>query len=235
LAKGVKTAVSYRRSAISRFCKMLRISKSVLIGLTLFGAASVAMAQGKVRVPTAEVIAMSAHFNGQEYSNNYLNFSILVPGGWTFYDAGKNAEAVERNKQSAAQMLDAKLETSAQNTQVLFQAIPPNFAGQDKQAILSAGIEKLSSPTTAEKYSADQKALVLGSSNMHVTKDVYGVTYGGVAFSAFDIEGRRKEGTYRQRYLMTVRHGVALFIVATFFDDRQGRIVDASLKTIKFK
>ena len=183
----------------------------------------------------SEAIAAAGVFNGQEYSNSALGFTMLAPGGWSFYDAGQNQAAVTRNKQTAEQMRDAKLETSAANTQVLFQAVPPKFAGQDKQAILSAGIEKLSSPTTQEKYAADQKTLVLGSANAHITKDVYSVTYGGVAFRGFDIEGTRKEGTYRQRYLTTLRRGVALFIVATFFDDRQSGIVDASLRSMKFK
>ena len=184
---------------------------------------------------SAESIAASGTFSGQEYANSALGFSMLAPGGWSFYGAEQNQAAVTRNKQTAEQMRDAKLETEAANTQVLFQAIPPKFAGQDKQAILSAGIEKLTSPTTAEAYATAQKPLVLGSAKAHITKDVYSIPYGGVAFTAFDIEGTRKEGTYRQRYLMTVRRGVALFLVATFFDDRQSAIVDASLRSIRFK
>ncbi|HEY2847676.1 MAG TPA: hypothetical protein VGI80_07650 [Pyrinomonadaceae bacterium] len=187
------------------------------------------------RTTTAESIAAAGSFNGQEYSNSVLGFSMLAPGGWSFYNADQNQAAVMRNKQTASQMRDANLESSAANTQVLFQAIPPKFANQDKQAILSAGIEKLSGQTTIDKYAADQKALVLGASNVRITKDIYAVTYGGTTFAGFDIEGKRNEGPYRQRYLMTVRHNVAIFIVATFFDDRQSAIVDASLRSIKFK
>ena len=184
---------------------------------------------------TAELIAAAGVFNGQEYSNPALGFSMLAPGGWSFYKAEQNQAAVERNKQNASQMRDARLETSAAHTQVLFQAIPPSFGGQDKQAILSAGIEKLSSPTSAEKYAADQKTFVMGSANARITRDIYSVTFGGVTFTAFDIEGTRKQGAYRHRYMMTVRRGIALFIVATFFDDRQSGIVDASLRSMKFK
>lgn len=184
---------------------------------------------------TVVSFAAAGTFSGQEYSNSTLGFSMLVPGGWSFYGAEQNQAAVDRNKEIAAQMRDARLETEAANTQVLFQAVPPKFAGQDKQAILSAGIEKLASPTTPEKYAADQKSLILGTSNAHITKETYNMTYGGAVFAGFDIEGTRKEGNYRQRYLMTVRRGVALFLVATFFDDRQSAIVDASLRSIKFK
>jgi hypothetical protein len=220
LAKGVKT-VFQRREA-----------KTAEVLLLVMLLASAAFAQ---KQQTAESIAASGTFSGQEYTNSALGFSMLAPGGWSFYNAEQNQSAVQRNRQNASQVRDAKLETSAANTQVLFQAIPPKFAGQDKQAILSAGIEKLVAPTTADKYASDQKALVLGSADAHITKDIYKVTYGGIPFAAFDIDGTRKEGAYRQRYLMTIRRGVALFIVATFFDDRQGSIVEASLKSIRFK
>jgi hypothetical protein len=180
-------------------------------------------------------IAAAGTFNGQEYSNSKLGFSILVPGGWTFYDSARNQAAVDQNKQIAAATGDARLQSSAKFTEVLFQAIPPAFGGQDKQAILSAGAEKLEAPMTAGQYASLNKSLVLQQSNAHITKDTSPVTYGGQQFIAFDVEGTRKEGMYRQRYLMTVRHKVAIFVVATFFDDRQERIVAASLSTIKFK
>ncbi|HTH51410.1 MAG TPA: hypothetical protein VL501_05735 [Pyrinomonadaceae bacterium] len=180
-------------------------------------------------------IASAGTFNGQAYSNSKLGFSILVPGGWTFYDASKNQAAIERNKEIAAATGDARLQTSAKYTEVLFQAIPPAFGGQDKQAILSAGAEKLDAPMTTGQYASFNKSLVLERSNAHLTKDASPVTYDGQEFIAFDVEGTRKEGPYRQRYLMTVRHQVAIFIVATFFDDRQEKIVAASLKSINFK
>jgi hypothetical protein len=206
-----------------------KAAKGVLVAMLLTTAAFAQKPQ------TAESIAAAGTFTGQEYANAALGFSILAPGGWSFYGAEQNRAAVERNKQTAARLREARLETEAANTQVLFQAIPPKFAGQDKQAILSAGIEKLGSPTTAEKYAADQKSLILGASTAHVTREIYNVAYGSVPFAGFDIEGTLKEGTYRQRYLMTVRRGVALFIVATFFDDGQSAIVNASLRSIKFK
>jgi len=187
------------------------------------------------RPASAESIAASGVFNGQEYSNAVLGFSMLAPGGWSFYRAEQNAAAVERNKQLAAKAGDAKLQMSAANTQVLFQAIPPAYAGQDKQAILSAGIERLTGPTTSAKYAADQKALVLASAQVHVTKDLNAINYGGLSFWSYDVEGSLKSGTYRQRCLITVRRGVAFFIVATFFNDKQEGIVDASLRSIKFK
>jgi len=209
--------------------KIAKTAKCLLI-IAVLATAGVAQ-----RSQTAESIAAAGVFSGQEYSNSILGFSMLAPGGWSFYNAEQNQAAVDRNKQSASQMRDASLETSAANTQVLFQAIPPKFAGQDKQAILSAGVERLTKPQTLDSYAAAQRALVLASADALITKDVSTVTYGGVQFAVFDIEGTRKEGVYRQRYLMTIRRGTALFIVATVFDERQAGIVDASLKSIKFK
>jgi hypothetical protein len=192
---------------------------------------SVAAAQ---KVQTAEAIAAAGVCQGQEYRNSILGFSMLAPGGWSFYDAKQNQTAVERNKRLAAQAGDAKLQTSAANTQILFQAIPPADRGQDKQAILSAGIERLTAPTTAEKYADVQKTLALASANVRVTKDVARVIYGGAAFFRYDVEGKTSRGSYRQRCLITLRKGIAFFIVATFFDDRQSAIVDSSLKSVKF-
>jgi hypothetical protein len=197
----------------------------------IFAVASVASAQ---KVQTAEVISAAGAFQGQEYRNSVLGLSMLAPGGWSFYDAKRNQTAVERIRQLAAKAGDAKLQVSAANTQVLFQAIPPADRGQDKQAILSAGIERLTTPTTPEKYVREQKALALASGNVRLTNDISRVTYGGVSFSSYDVQGDTERGTYRQRCIITLRGGVALFFVATFFDDRQEQIVDASLKSIRF-
>ena len=180
-------------------------------------------------------IAAAGVFSGQEYSNSALGISILVPGGWTFYDAAKNQAAIDQNKRVAAASQDARFQSSASRTEVLFQAIPPAFGGQDEQAILSAGAERIDAPMTTGQYTSFNKSLVLNGSNAKITKDTYTQDLGGVQFIGFDVAGTRKEGAYRQRYLMTVRRQVAVFIVATFFDDRQERVVDASLRSIKFK
>lgn len=208
------------------------LSKSLLTVAAVGAFAAAVIAQ---KQQTAEAIVAAGMFSGQEYRNPALGFSILAPGGWRFYNAEQNQDAIDRNKRAAFQARDAILETSAANTQVLFQAIPPKFAGQDKQAILSAGIEKLTAQTTLATYAADQKALVLGGANAHLTRDLYKVTYGGGPFVEFDVEGSREAERYRQRYLITIRRGVALFIVATFFDDRQSGIVDAALRSVTFK
>src|SRR3954466_1254912 len=143
---------------------------------------------------TAESIAAAGTFSGQEYSNSVLGFSMLAPGGWSFYGAEQNKAAVDRNTQTGARVGDASLEAEAANTQVLFQAIPPKFAGQDKQAILSAGIERLTSPISLDSYAAAQTTLVLASANVRIKKGISTVMYGGVPFAVFDVEGSRKEG-----------------------------------------
>jgi hypothetical protein len=225
LAEGLN---GYRLSAVFY---MPRFSKLLLFILVV---ASIGALRAQ-KPQTAEGIASAGTFEGQQYSNSALGFSMLAPGGWSFYTAAQNQAAVDRNRQAAARVRDANLETSADNTRVLFQAIPPKFGGQEKQAILSAGVERLTAKMTLDTYAAAQKALVAASTNGRITQDLCSVTYGGVRFTAFGIEGSRPDGLYRQRYIMTVRGGVAVFLVATIFDDRQWAIVDASLKTIRFK
>ncbi len=210
---------------------MFRLQRSLLLVLVLAGPLLV-LAQ---KSPTADAIASAGVFSGQEYSTPVLGFSMLAPGGWKFYDAQQNKSAVDRNKQIAASKGDAKLITSAANTQVLFQAIPPSYGGQDRQAIISAGIETLTTPRTSERYATEQRDLAVASTQAKLTSDLRRSTYGGVEWWTYDIEGPSSRGPYRQRCMITVRRGVAIFLVVTYFDDRQQQIVDGSLKSIKFK
>ncbi|MBV9217078.1 MAG: hypothetical protein JO053_12965 [Acidobacteria bacterium] len=184
--------------------------------------------------PTATEIAAAGTFTGQEYSNPSLGLSMLAPGGWSFYTGEQNQISVEQNKQIAQRSSDQNLVKAAENTQVLFQANPPKYLGQEKSALFSCGVETLAAPSTSLRYLEYNKGLILAGGT-RLTKDVFTTTYGNASFAEFDIEGVRKDGTYRQRYIATVRKNVAVFFVITLFDNRQDEIVAASLKSIKFR
>ncbi len=179
---------------------------------------------------SADAIAASGSFNGQLYTNKSLGFTMLAPGGWNFYTAEQNKMLVERNRENAAASDDESLKNSAANTQVLFQAFPE----REKTAMLSCGVERLQQSSTTNRYIVLNKDLVLRRPAVTVTKDIYSITLGGANFSAFEVEGTTASGTYRQRYIATVRKNVALFVVITLYDNKQDEIIEHSLKSIKF-
>ncbi len=187
------------------------------------------------KLPSADAIAASGGFKGQLYSNSALGFTMLAPGGWNFYTADQNSALVARNRENALMSSDETLKISAANTQVLFQAMPPPIAGRELNALFSCGVERLTKSLTAEKYIRANKDLVLRRSGVKITKDIHTLKLGGVNFSAFDVEGATDKGTYRQRYIATVRKNAALFFVITLYDDKQDAIVEHSLKSINFR
>lgn len=187
----------------------------------------------QAQLPSAEAIAASGSFDGKLYTNSQLGFTILAPGGWNFYTTDQNKAVVAKNRETAVKTADTTLQSSAANTQVLFQATPPSLAGQEKSALFSSGIERLVKPTTVDVYIEANKKLVLSSPNLTLAKDIYRLTFGGVKFAAFEVEGVRGV-KYRQRYIATIRKNVALFFVVTLYDPKQDAIVDFSLQTIKF-
>jgi len=184
------------------------------------------------KLPSADAIAASGCFKGQLYSNTELGFTMLAPDGWNFYTADQNSALVARNRENAAMRSDET--PAAANTQVLFQAMPHPVAGRELNALFSCGVERLTKPATSEKYIETNKDLVLRRSCIRVTKDIYLIKL-GVNFSAFDVEGATNNGTYRQRYIATVRKNAALFFVITIYDDKQDAILDHSLRSIKFR
>lgn len=188
----------------------------------------------KAQLPSAEVIAASGSFDGKLYTNSQLGFTILAPGGWNFYTTDQNKAVVAKNRETAVKTADTTLQSSAANTQVLFQATPPSLAGQEKAALFSSGIERLVKTSTADAYIEANKKLVMASPNLTLAKDKYALTFGGVKFIAFDVEGLQAARKFRTRYIATVRKNVALFFVVTLFDPKQDPIVDFSLQTIKF-
>ncbi len=188
----------------------------------------------QAQLPSAEAIAASGSFDGKLYTNSHLGFTILAPGGWNFFTTDQNKAIVAKNRETAVKTTDITVQSSAANTQVLFQATPPSLAGQENSALFSSGIERLVKPMRVDAYIDANKKLVLSSPNPTLAKDIYRLTFGGVKFAAFEVEGVRSGGKYRQRYIATIRKNVALFFVVTLYDPKQDVIVDFSLQTIKF-
>jgi hypothetical protein len=183
---------------------------------------------------SADDIATSGAFKGQLYTNKALDFTMLAPGGWNFFSAEQNAELVAKNRENAQMSGEAELKTAAENTQILFQALPQAVGGRQVNSLFSCGIERLTSNSTVGKYVGFNKDLVLRRSGVTITKDIYSATLGGVKFSAFDVEGATAKGAYRQKYFVTLRKNTALFFVITLYDDKQDAIVEHSLNSIKF-
>lgn len=184
---------------------------------------------------SADAIAKSGSFKGQLYTNTALGFTMLAPGGWTFYTAEQNNSLVVRNRENAEMSGDEILKTSAANTQVLFQAMPPQLAGRHADALFSCGVESLVKPATTEKYIAANRDLVLRRPGVTITKNIHSIKLGDVDFSTFDVEGTTDKGTYRQKYYVAVRKNAALFCVITLYDNKQDAIVEHSLRSIKFQ
>jgi hypothetical protein len=191
-------------------------------------ALAVSITASAQRVLSADEIAEAGAFDGQLYTNKALGLTILAPGGWAFYTYNQNQALVNANRTKNASAASA-------NTQVLFQAMPPKGLGPGKTATLSAGVERLIKPTTAAVYSETNKKLLLTASpQLALTLDVKEEKHGDATFSVFEVSGKTDGQTYRQRYMATIRKGVAIFFVATFYDNKNEFAVEASLKTLKF-
>jgi hypothetical protein len=197
----------------------------LLLAVSLIAAGTAAA--GQTSLPSADEIASAGSFDGQLYTNKALGMTLLAPGGWTFYPYDKNQAVVASNRSKERSL-------SSANTQVLFQANPPKALSPGRSALFSAGIERLTAPSTAKDYIEANKKLVLSTSSVTVTKDTYSMAIGGVTFNGFDVEGMTNGAPYRQTYLATIRRGAAVFFVSTFYDNKSDVAVAASLKTIKF-
>lgn len=201
------------------------------IRLLVFGwalavvSASALFAQG---VPSADKIARAGSFDGQLYTNKALGLTILAPGGWTFFPYDRNQALVAKNRAT-------NQDVEAAQTQVLFQAAPSKLLGDEKSAIFSAGVQKLNQAAmTSAQYAAANRDHLAAQPDTVVIRDIYETKLGGAAFSVFEITGKARDIAYRQVYLATVRRGLAIFFVETFYDNKNTFATEASLKTLKF-
>jgi hypothetical protein len=179
------------------------------------------------RALSADEIAASGSFDGQMYTNKALGLSILAPGGWTFFTYDRNQALVVKNRA-------AKRNSEAAQTQVLFQAAPSKLLGEEKSAIFSAGVQVLTEKTTPQLYAMENRDGLALQSDVAVTRDVTEVRYPNITLTAFEITGKAKGVSYRQVYWVTIRKGVAVFFVETFYDNKNTFATEASLKTLKF-
>jgi hypothetical protein len=179
-------------------------------------------------------IAEAGVFSGLLYSNGSLGMEILAPGGWNFVPRERNGELVRANRERAAASGDAALKEYAENTQILFQATPPEFAGQQTSALFSAGVQRLVKRTTLEEYLAANRDLVLQTPGSKMLRNIHSVDIGRAKFKEFEVEMPQQKGTFRQRYLATLRGPYVVFFVITINDDRQLNMIDFSLNSLKF-
>ncbi|QQS32276.1 MAG: hypothetical protein IPM50_11440 [Acidobacteriota bacterium] len=183
---------------------------------------------------TVDQIAETGVFNGLLYSNTSLAMEMLAPGGWNVVPKDRNTELVRLNRERALRSGDAMLKEYAQNTQILFQATPPEFAGQQTSALFSAGVQRLVRKTTLDEYLSANRDLVLQTPGSRVLRDIHSVDIGRSRFREFEVEIPQENGTFRQRYLATLRSPYVVFFVITINDDRQLNMIDFSLNSLRF-
>ncbi len=192
-------------------------------------------------VNSAASVFESGVFEGKLYTNSMLGFTVLVPGGWNIFTAEQNNAALaagQANTLSNAWRVDEnerqQINSSIANTQILFQATSRVTDREPIVSRVSCGVERLADPVTVEKYVARNKKLVLLTSATTLAKDVYSTKIGGSTFTGFDVAGTANGKIFKQRYLVTMRKGYALFIVTTLWDNINDAVLDASLKSLKF-
>ena len=201
--------------------------KLAVATVTFLFIASLGITAQGLRETSADEIAASGTFDGQLYTNRSLGLTILAPGGWSFYPYSRNQALVAANRSGSR-------DRSAANTQVLFQSTPSKLSGGESSALFSSGLEKLGKMQTAEQYATANRDMLLTQPGIAVARNIYEAKLGGLTFSGFEITGKAKDLAYRQVYLVTVRKGVAIFFVETFYDNRNTFAVEASLKTLRF-
>jgi hypothetical protein len=191
-------------------------------------------------VPSALEIAETGSFTGDTYKNDFLRISVTPPKGWelTSDDANKAGltNALDKIKANESQKRQQELEQSISNTRILFQARTPASGAAGSLAIMSCGIERLSTPQTQSQYAGFNKQLVLDKTEGAVLdKDIYTKNIGGVPFSTFDVTVTKPNVTYHQTYLITMRKNVAFFFIFTYLDKEQSEVMSRSLGTLSFK
>ena len=161
------------------------------------------------------------------YTNKALGLSILAPGGWAFFPHDRNQELVVKNRTGARN-------PEAAQTQVLFQAAPSKLLGEEKSAIFSAGVQVLTEKTTPRQYAMDNRDRLASQKDVVLTRDVTDARFANITLTTFEITGKAKGVSYRQAYWVTIRKGLAIFFVETFYDNKNTFATEASLKTLKF-
>lgn len=204
-----------------------------IILFTIFFA-NAASTEAQAKFSNVEEIAAAGRFNGLLYTNSALGFEMLAPGGWNFVPIERNSELDRLNRERALRSGDAMRKEFAENTQILFQATPPEFAGQETSALFSAGVQRLVKKTSLDEYLAANRDLVLQSPGSRVLRNIHSVDIGRARFREFEVEIPQENGTFRQRYLATLRSPYVVFFVITINDDRQLNMIDLSLNSLKF-
>lgn len=214
------------------------IKITLLLTATIFFFNLTAMAQPSKSAtvpkaaPTSSEIAQSGSFENGVYKNKLLGFDLMLPDGWNLIKEEINQASLEVGRQKItagrSQATQSALNRSVARTSILFQSFTAGGG-------ISCGVETLPIPVTVATYLEQNKGLVLTSQpGSRLVRDKFSATFGGAAFSAFEVEMPGNGQTVRQTFYVTKRRNTMFFFVVTLMNDTIRETIMDSLNTLEF-
>ncbi len=177
-------------------------------------------------------------WTGPTYKNQYFGLTLTIPQGWQVQDASVKQRINEKGKElvtSDDPVKKDQINQAVENTLNLVTVSQyPLGSAATSNPVFVCGAEKV--PRTMVKdadYTAGLKqSLQYLQVPIHVAKDIYTQTVGGVEFSVIDLALDFNGTTVNQRYYAHIKKGYALFFIVSYQTEEQFRMQTEMLKTV---
>jgi hypothetical protein len=217
---------------------------ALLLLLCVYTAGQTTTSPQEPPLPAASLPVASGTITDSTYKNDYFGMQLIIPAGWTVYDAQGRRILIEQGRQQFTnneKSVQAQLDAGISRTvNLLTISKPAEDDSGIENAIFVCGAEFVprtaSAAATSQDYLTQVKRL-LGYSKIpyKLENPVSSEKINGIDFAVLTVSSESPRGEFRQKYYAIMKKGYAIFFISTYINEPDLAVMDKLMSSIKFQ
>jgi hypothetical protein len=217
----------------------------LLLLLCVYTAGQTATSPQEPPIPAPSLPVASGTITDSTYKNDYFGMRLMIPAGWTIYDAQGRRVLIEQgrqqftnNEKSVQDQLDAGI---SRTVNLLTISKPAEDGSGIENAIFVCGAEFVprtasSATATSHDYLAEVKRLLGLTKIPYKLEDpVRSEKINGIDFAVLIVSSESPRGKVRQKYYAIMKKGYAIYFISTYINEADLAVMDKLMNSIKFE
>jgi hypothetical protein len=196
-------------------------------------------------IPAPSLPVASGTITDSTYKNDYFGMRLMIPAGWTIYDAQGRRVLIEQgrqqftnNEKSLQEQLDAGISRTV--NLLTISKLAQGDSGIEN-AIFICGAEFVpktasSATATGHDYLTEVKRLLgLTKIPYKLGDPVRSEKINGTDFALLTVSSESPRGEVRQKYYAIMKKGYAIFFISTYINEADLAVMDKLMSSLKFQ
>jgi hypothetical protein len=218
---------------------------ALLLLLCVYTAGQTATSPQQPPIPAPSLPVASGTITDSTYKNDYFGMRLIIPAGWTVYDAQGRRILIEQGRQQFTnneKSVQAQLDAGISRTvNLLTISKPAEDDSGIENAIFICGAEFVprtasSAAATSQDYLIQVKRLLGYTKIPYKLEDpVSSEKINGIDFAVLIVSSESPRGEVRQKYHAIMKKGYAIFFISTYINEVDLAVMHKLMSSIKFE